>query len=340
MVKKVRGISRVEEDHCSRLFRRRCSPRSPIPWLVERHRRPTSSPSSLDLGPVRRPGRDPRRARWPPAPCGRTCSTRARVRARLRAAVAQGRRAVGRRYPMATALARPLIARKLIEIARIEQTPAAWRTGRQAATASACAPVAPRSILRSTRSATCAASAARRIRAAARRVRAPGRRTIASTPTCGAARSAAAATTAPTKPPEALFKLTHAPRRTRRARQRSSSCSSSAARRSASTASRCRSTEMIESLATIAGEHGVGRLDRIKVRADGTRSRAFYEAPAAVVLHLAHAELWRFVSSGIAAALRHAGVGDRTSRRSIAANGSIRLRTGLDAYVTTRPRSR
>ena len=55
--------------------------------------------------------------------------------------------------------------------------------------------------------------------------------------------------------------------------------------------------EMIESLATIAGEHGVGRLDRIKVRADGTRSRAFYEAPAAVVLHIAHAELWRFVSS-------------------------------------------
>ena len=55
--------------------------------------------------------------------------------------------------------------------------------------------------------------------------------------------------------------------------------------------------ELIESLQTIAGEHGVGRLDRIKVRADGRRSRAFYEAPAAVVLHLAHAELWRYVSS-------------------------------------------
>jgi argininosuccinate synthase len=55
--------------------------------------------------------------------------------------------------------------------------------------------------------------------------------------------------------------------------------------------------ELIESLTTIAGEHGVGRLDRIKVRADGKRSRALYEAPAAVVLHLAHAELWRYVSS-------------------------------------------
>lgn len=58
-----------------------------------------------------------------------------------------------------------------------------------------------------------------------------------------------------------------------------------------------RIAELIESLRTIAGEHGVGRLDRIKVKADGTRSRALYEAPAAVVLHLAHAELWRYVSS-------------------------------------------
>ena len=58
-----------------------------------------------------------------------------------------------------------------------------------------------------------------------------------------------------------------------------------------------RVVELIESLTTIAGEHGVGRLDRIKVTADGKRSRAFYEAPAAVVMHLAHAELWRYVSS-------------------------------------------
>jgi argininosuccinate synthase len=58
-----------------------------------------------------------------------------------------------------------------------------------------------------------------------------------------------------------------------------------------------RFVEMIDSLKTIAGEHGVGRLDRIKVRADGRRSRALYEAPAAVVLHIAHAELWRYVSS-------------------------------------------
>lgn len=56
-------------------------------------------------------------------------------------------------------------------------------------------------------------------------------------------------------------------------------------------------TELIESLSTIAGEHGCGRLERVKNHLDGTRSRAVYEAPAAVVLHLAHSELERFVSS-------------------------------------------
>jgi len=90
--------------------------------------------------------------------------------------------------------------------------------------------------------------------------------------------------------------------------------------------------ELIDSLSTIAGEHGVGRLDRIKVRADGRRSRALYEAPAAVVLHLAHAELWRYVSS------------ESQQRFDIAVSSSYvetidrgewfdPLRTGIDAYV-------
>ena len=90
--------------------------------------------------------------------------------------------------------------------------------------------------------------------------------------------------------------------------------------------------ELIESLQTIAGEHGVGRLDRIKVKPDGTRSRAFYEAPAAVVLHLAHAELWRYVSS------------ESQQRFDTAVSSAYveaidrgewfdPLRTGLDAYV-------
>lgn len=90
--------------------------------------------------------------------------------------------------------------------------------------------------------------------------------------------------------------------------------------------------ELIESLQTIAGEHGVGRLDRIKVKPDGTRSRALYEAPAAVVLHLAHAELWRYVSSesqqrfDTAVSAAYVEAIDR-------GEWFDPLRTGLDAYV-------
>jgi argininosuccinate synthase len=55
--------------------------------------------------------------------------------------------------------------------------------------------------------------------------------------------------------------------------------------------------ELIDSLATIAGEHGVGRLDRVKQKPDGTRSQSIYEMPASLVLHAAHLELDRFVHS-------------------------------------------
>lgn len=50
-------------------------------------------------------------------------------------------------------------------------------------------------------------------------------------------------------------------------------------------------TELIESLTTIAGVHGVGRIDTIEKRQDGVTSREITEAPAAVVLHAAHREL-------------------------------------------------
>ena len=53
--------------------------------------------------------------------------------------------------------------------------------------------------------------------------------------------------------------------------------------------------ELIESLETIAGAHGVGRIDMIENRLMGIKSREIYEAPAAVVLHTAHSELEKFV---------------------------------------------
>jgi argininosuccinate synthase len=53
--------------------------------------------------------------------------------------------------------------------------------------------------------------------------------------------------------------------------------------------------ELIESLETIAGSHGVGRIDMVENRLIGIKSREIYEAPAAVVLHAAHAELEKLV---------------------------------------------
>ena len=49
--------------------------------------------------------------------------------------------------------------------------------------------------------------------------------------------------------------------------------------------------ELIESLETIAGAHGVGRIDIVENRLVGIKSREIYEAPAAVLLHTAHREL-------------------------------------------------
>jgi argininosuccinate synthase len=48
---------------------------------------------------------------------------------------------------------------------------------------------------------------------------------------------------------------------------------------------------LIEELNHTAGRHGVGRIDHIEDRVVGIKSRELYEAPAAVVLHSAHAAL-------------------------------------------------
>lgn len=51
--------------------------------------------------------------------------------------------------------------------------------------------------------------------------------------------------------------------------------------------------ELIMKLNEIAGAHGIGRLDLIENRLVGIKSRELYEAPAATVLHFAHRELER-----------------------------------------------
>lgn len=55
--------------------------------------------------------------------------------------------------------------------------------------------------------------------------------------------------------------------------------------------------ELIQSLETIAGAHGVGRLDGIEHHRSGRNTRVLCEAPAAMALHTAHSELQRLVIS-------------------------------------------
>jgi argininosuccinate synthase len=48
---------------------------------------------------------------------------------------------------------------------------------------------------------------------------------------------------------------------------------------------------LLEQLNKAGGKHGIGRIDHIENRLVGIKSREIYEAPAAVILHLAHREL-------------------------------------------------
>ena len=54
---------------------------------------------------------------------------------------------------------------------------------------------------------------------------------------------------------------------------------------------------LIEKLNALGGKHGVGRIDQIENRLVGIKSREIYEAPAAVILHLAHRALEDMVLS-------------------------------------------
>jgi argininosuccinate synthase len=92
--------------------------------------------------------------------------------------------------------------------------------------------------------------------------------------------------------------------------------------------------ELISSLTTIAGAHGVGRIDMVENKMVGSKSREIYEAPAAVVLHEAHKELQKMVVTR---------EGDRFSRLvSVQYADTIYnglwftpLREALDAYINT-----
>lgn len=58
---------------------------------------------------------------------------------------------------------------------------------------------------------------------------------------------------------------------------------------------KCRPVDLVSNLNKIAGRHGVGRIDHIEDRAVGFKSREVYECPAACVLIEAHRDLEKLV---------------------------------------------
>lgn len=243
------------------------------------------------------------------------------------------------RYPMATALGRPLIAQKLVEIADIEQATAVAHgcTGkgndqvRLDVTARALNPkikvIAPARDWGMTRSEEIEYARQRGVPVPAT-VKSPYStdsnlwgRSIE----CGVLEDPWQ------EPPEEIYALTKSP----------SECPDEPAyveigfERGVPTAINGVAMpllDLIASLGTIAGAHGVGRIDMVENRLVGIKSREIYEAPAAVVLHAAHHELQKMVTTKDS---------DRFSRlvslhyADIVYNGLwfTPLREALDAYV-------
>jgi argininosuccinate synthase len=92
--------------------------------------------------------------------------------------------------------------------------------------------------------------------------------------------------------------------------------------------------ELIRSVATIAGVHGVGRIDMVENRLVGIKSREIYEAPAAVVLHAAHRELESLVIPKDLARLKRELA---TKYADLVYNGLwfTPTRAAIDAFVAT-----
>ena len=92
--------------------------------------------------------------------------------------------------------------------------------------------------------------------------------------------------------------------------------------------------ELLESLDTIAGSHGVGRIDMVENRLIGIKSRELYEAPAAVLLHTAHRDLEKFVIARDLERIKH-----ELSRAyaDLVYNGLwfSQTREAIDAFVRT-----
>jgi len=182
------------------------------------------------------------------------------------------------RYPMATALGRPLIAKKLVEVAGIEQatTVAHGGTGNDQVRLNECVRALDPSL---------------GILELASTVPAPS---TVDANLWGRAVQYGVIDDPWTEAPEDSYTLTKTP----------AACPDEAAYVEISfdrgTPVAINGVEMeildlIGGLGILAGAHGVGRIDMVENRVAGSKAREIYEAPAAVVLHAAHKELQKMV---------------------------------------------
>ncbi|HYA00579.1 MAG TPA: argininosuccinate synthase [Candidatus Binatia bacterium] len=90
--------------------------------------------------------------------------------------------------------------------------------------------------------------------------------------------------------------------------------------------------ELVVRLNTLAGVHGVGRIDHVENRLVGIKSREIYEAPAAVVLHVAHAALETLTLERDVAQVKHE-LADEWARLVYDGLWYSHLRSALSAFV-------
>ena len=91
---------------------------------------------------------------------------------------------------------------------------------------------------------------------------------------------------------------------------------------------------LVEDLNRRGGLHGVGRIDMIEDRFVGIKSREVYEAPAAVILHLAHRALEELVLEGEGARFKRQ-VAQEYARLVYQGKWFSSHRVALDAYVAS-----
>jgi argininosuccinate synthase len=206
------------------------------------------------------------------------------------------------RYPLATALARPLMARRLVDIARMEgaQTVAHGCTGvhnDQVRLETSLRALNPSLTILAPAQSWGLSLDDKLAYAHERGVAVPeqdGRAYSIDTNLWGRAIASGGLEDAWVEPPEDIYTLTRSPQ----------ACPDEPAYVEldfeAGVPVRANGVEMpllelIESLEIIAGAHGVGRIDVVENRLAGIKAREIYEAPAAVVLHTAHKELEKLV---------------------------------------------